>query len=124
MFHVILSSSVLKNLTKNDCYQQFERERGDLMSEMEKIPPKRRGRPPKALSDTKVKPEFSELAKTKSVAALKRLMAITKDKDAKPEVVVKACETVIAYGYGKPGAGTGAGAESVNSDVKVEVDYE
>jgi len=67
------------------------------------------------------KPDFSELAKTKSVVALKRLMAIAKDKEAKPEVVVKACETVIAYGYGKPGAG---GETQQSADVKVEVDYD
>ena len=90
-------------------------------SEKEKNPPKRRGRPPKAKAETKIAPEFAELAKTKSVAALKRLMAIAKDKESKPEVVVKACETVIAYGYGKPGQGN---AEPLQPDVKVEVDYD
>ena len=84
------------------------------MGEQEKDLPKKRGRP------RKIKEEFSELAKTKSVDALEKLMSITEDEKVKPEVVVKACETVMAYGYGKPGAG----AETVNSDVKVVIDYE
>jgi|GEM_PF-3210527 len=80
----------------------------------ETSPPRKRGRPKKIGS------EFAELAKTKSVDALERLMTITKDSKAKPEVVVKACETVMAYGYGKPGNS----AEVAESDVKVVVDYE
>ena len=68
------------------------------------------------------KKEFPELAKTKSVDALERLMSITEDTNAKPEVVVKACEMVIAYGYGKPGAS--ASGEAKDSDVKVVIDYE
>ena len=84
------------------------------MSEKENKSQKCQDRPAKANA------EFSELAKNKSVAALKRLMKIAKDKDAKPEVVVKACETVIAYGYGKPGAVT----DSQSFGIKVEVDYE
>ena len=88
------------------------------MVEKENNPPRRRGRPPKV---NKVAPEFSELAKNKSVYALKRLMAIAKDKEVKPEVVVKACETVIAYGYGKPGQ---SGDGEKDFDVKVEVGYE
>ena len=81
----------------------------------EKSPPKRRGRPPK------VKEEFSELAKTKSVDALERLMSITENEQAKPEHVIKACETVMAYGYGKPGQNSDG---KDNSDVKVVIDYE
>jgi len=76
--------------------------------------PKKRGRPPK------VNAEFSELVKAKSVDALEKLMSITESSGAKPEHVIKACETVMAYGYGKPGASN----EAKDSDVKVVVDYE
>lgn len=91
------------------------------MSEKEKNPLKRNGRPQNAKTKTKATPEFSELAKNKSVDALERLMSITEDENAKPEVIVKACETVIAYGYGKPGQ---TSSEPQNSGVKVEVDYD
>ena len=84
------------------------------MEEKENFPPKRRGRPPK------VKAEFAELAKTKSVDALKKLMSIAKNKDAKPETVIKACETVMAYGYGKPGL---TKESKEKSDMKVVIDY-
>ena len=103
------------------------------MDEKEKNIPKKRGRPPKSLTPQastktceakkreklpKVKVEFPELAKTKSVDALERLMSVAKDSGTKPEAIIKACETVIAYGYGKPGQ------NEENSDVKVEVDYD
>ena len=88
----------------------------EVIKMSEKSPPIKRGRGrPK-----KISPEFSELVKTKSVDALERLMSITEDSDAKPETVIKACETVMAYGYGKPTNSSG----DKDSDVKVVIDYE
>jgi len=85
------------------------------MGEIDKALPKRkRGRPRKEDA------EFSKLVKVKSVDALEKLISITEKEDAKPEHVIKACETVMAYGYGKPGAAS----DSKDSDIKVVIDYE
>ena len=64
---------------------------------------------------------FSEIVKTKSVDALEKLISITEDVDAKPEHIIKACETVMSYGYGKPAA---VADGEKDGDVKVVVDYE
>ena len=88
---------------------------GEIMGEIEKVLPKKRGRPRKEDA------EFSKLVKVKSVDALEKLISITEDENAKPELVIKACETVMAYGYGKPGA---ASDSKKSDDVKVVIDYE
>ena len=46
--------------------------------------------------------EFKELAQTKSLDALRRLVGIMEDAQARDDHVIRACELIIAYGYGKP----------------------
>lgn len=50
----------------------------------------------------KLPKEFKELAKVKSVDALKKLIKIMESPDSKYEQVIRACELIIAYGVGKP----------------------
>ena len=50
----------------------------------------------------KLPKEFKELAKVKSVDALKKLIKIMESPNSKYEHVIRACELIIAYGVGKP----------------------
>ena len=65
---------------------------------------------------------FADLARQNSVRALENLIDIMKNPEAKPEHVMRASETVIAYGFGKPGHS--AGDKNGDSDIRIEVHYD
>lgn len=65
---------------------------------------------------------FVDLARQNSVRALENLIDIMENPDAKPEHVMRASETVIAYGFGKPGRSTED--KNGDSDIRIEVHYD
>lgn len=71
----------------------------------------------------KLPEEFVELARSRSVDALNYLIDAINDENLPPNARIRAAETIIAYGYGKPSQSIDLSGRD-NKAIEISVKYE